>query len=156
MRKWPNIAIHPILSPSQLSLIPASILFKSRGPNLPSKSWHLRSKSPKDFPTGSVDKNPPANARDAGSIPSLVRFHMPMSTWPVCQATESVLYSPRAATTKPMCHNYWSLCALKLVLHNKGCHCNEEPVRCTKSNPYWLQLGKAQAKQQRPRTVINK
>ena len=86
VRKWPNIATHPILSPFQLSLIPASILFKSRGPNLPSNSWHLRIKSPKDFPSHSVDKNPPANARDTGSVPSLGRLHTPQSTWPMCHS----------------------------------------------------------------------
>ena len=29
-----------------------------------------------DFPGGVVDKNPPANAGDMGSIPELRRFHM--------------------------------------------------------------------------------
>ena len=32
-----------------------------------------------DFPGGTVDKNPPANAGDTGSIPGLERFHMPWS-----------------------------------------------------------------------------
>ena len=31
------------------------------------------------FPGGAVDKNPPANAGDAGSIPGLGRSHMPRS-----------------------------------------------------------------------------
>ena len=30
-----------------------------------------------DFFGGTVDKNPPANAGDTGSIPSLRRFHVP-------------------------------------------------------------------------------
>ena len=30
-----------------------------------------------DFSGGIVDKNPPANAGDMGSIPGLGRFHMP-------------------------------------------------------------------------------
>ena len=30
-----------------------------------------------DFSGGTVNKNPPANAEDMGSIPSLGRFHMP-------------------------------------------------------------------------------
>ena len=30
-----------------------------------------------DFPGGSVVKNPPANARDTGSIPDLGRSHRP-------------------------------------------------------------------------------
>ena len=29
-----------------------------------------------DFPGGTMDKNPPANARDMGSIPDLRRFHI--------------------------------------------------------------------------------
>ena len=29
-----------------------------------------------DFPGGAVDKNPPANAEDMGSIPGPGRFHM--------------------------------------------------------------------------------
>ena len=33
-----------------------------------------------DFPGGAVDKNPPANAEDMGSIPGLGRSHMPQST----------------------------------------------------------------------------
>jgi len=32
------------------------------------------------FPTGSVVKNPPADAGDVGSIPDLGRSHMPRST----------------------------------------------------------------------------
>ena len=33
----------------------------------------------RDFPGGSVVKNPPANAGDTGSIPGLGRSHMPWS-----------------------------------------------------------------------------
>jgi len=32
-----------------------------------------------DFPSGTVEKNPPANAGDTGSIPGPGRFHMPQS-----------------------------------------------------------------------------
>ena len=32
-----------------------------------------------DFPGGTVNKNPPANAGDMGSIPGLGRFHVPQS-----------------------------------------------------------------------------
>ena len=32
--------------------------------------------SVRDFPGGTVVKNPPANAGDTGSIPGLGRFHM--------------------------------------------------------------------------------
>ena len=40
---------------------------------LKSKSIH------RDFPGGSVVKNPPANAGDTGSIPGPGRSHMPQS-----------------------------------------------------------------------------
>ena len=39
---------------------------------------HVKTKA-KDFPGGTVHKNPPANAEDIGSIPGLGRFHMPRS-----------------------------------------------------------------------------
>ena len=32
------------------------------------------------FPNGTVEKHPPANAEDAGSIPGPGRFHMPQGT----------------------------------------------------------------------------
>jgi len=32
---------------------------------------------PRDFPGGTVDKNPPANAGNMGLIPGLERFYMP-------------------------------------------------------------------------------
>ena len=32
-----------------------------------------------DIPGGPVDKNPPANAGDVGSIPGLGGFHMPQN-----------------------------------------------------------------------------
>ena len=34
---------------------------------------------PQEFPGGAVDKNPPANAGDMGSIPGLGGFHMPQN-----------------------------------------------------------------------------
>ena len=37
-----------------------------------------------EFPGGAVDRNPPANAGDMGSIPGLGRLHMLQSTQPVC------------------------------------------------------------------------
>ena len=49
------------------------------------KSWFLEkiNKTDKtlvrDFPRGTVDKNPPANARGMGSIPGPGRSHMPQS-----------------------------------------------------------------------------
>lgn len=68
----------PIVSPSQLSLVPASILF-SKEVKFTISSWHLRIRSPKDFPSRSVDKNPPPGKRHWFS-PSLGRLHTPQST----------------------------------------------------------------------------
>ena len=68
-----------------------------------SRIWH------RDFPGGPVVKNLPAKAGDMGSIPGPGRFHMP-------QSNEAV------------CHNYQSLCALKLMLFTKRSHHNEKPA----------------------------
>ena len=48
------------------------------------------------FPGGPVVKNPPANARDMGSVPDLGRFHMPQGN----QAHELQLLNPCAAATE--------------------------------------------------------
>ena len=47
-----------------------------------------------DFLGGPVIKNPPANAENTGSIPTLGRFHILQGNW--------------ARARKPMSHNYWS------------------------------------------------
>ena len=40
--------------------------------------FHKKKKTlPGDFPGGAVDKNPPANAGDMGSVPGLEGFHIP-------------------------------------------------------------------------------
>ena len=70
------------------------------------------------FPGGPVVKNPPCNARDAGSIPYLEKSHMPLGPW--------------ATTTEPRKHSLWSPCALERVLCNKRGHCNEKPERSNK------------------------
>ena len=36
----------------------------------------IKKKIYRDFPGGTVDKNPPASAGDTGSIPGLGRFHL--------------------------------------------------------------------------------
>ena len=66
----------------------------------------------RDFPGGTVVKNPPANAGDTGSIPGLGRFHMPQSNSArvpqllnLCsRALEPQLLSPRATTTEAHAH----------------------------------------------------
>ena len=56
-RKWKSTSTSP--SQKQKSFVYAFLKIK-----------HL------DFPDGTVDRNPPANAGDRGSIPGLGRFHM--------------------------------------------------------------------------------
>ena len=58
----------------------------------------------RDFPGGTVDKNPPTNAGDVSSIPGPWRFHMPQSSY----ACAPQLLSLRSETwelqqRKPMC-----------------------------------------------------
>ena len=60
----------------------------------------------KAFPGDTVDKNPPANAGNAGLIPGPGGFHNAMGELSLCTTTETVVYSPRTATVEPMCHNY--------------------------------------------------
>ena len=60
-----------------------------------------------DFPGGAVVKNPPANAGDTGSSPRSGKIpHATEQLSPYATTTESVLWSLRATTTEPMCHNY--------------------------------------------------
>ena len=50
-----------------------------------------------DFPFGTVDKNPPADAGDRGLIPGPGRFHMPQSN----QAGVPQLLSPCSRAHEP-------------------------------------------------------
>ena len=65
-----------------------------------------------DFPSGLVVKNSPANAGDTVSIPGLG-------------------ISLMLGNTKPMHHNYWSLCTLGPVFHNLRCHGNKKSMHHT-------------------------
>ena len=66
-----------------------------------------------DFPGGWVIKNPPTNAEDRGSVPSLgtkiPHAAEQLSLW--ATATEPVLQSLQATATEPTYVNYWSPCA---------------------------------------------
>ena len=82
-------------------------------------------------------ENPPANARDTGSSPGLVRSHMPWSSW----ACEPQLLSLRV----------WSLCsATRETATVRG------PHTAVKSGPRSPQLEKALAQKRRPNTAKNK
>ena len=59
-----------------------------------------------DFRGGAVVENPPAGAGDTGLSPGLGGSHMPQRGWVRApRLLGPVLWSPRAATTEPMCHN---------------------------------------------------
>ena len=90
------------------------------------------------FPGGAVVENPPANAGDTGSSPSLGGSHMPWSK----QAHEPQLLSLRD----------WSLCsATREAAIVRG------PHTVMKSGPHLPQLEKALAQKRRPNTAkINK
>ena len=103
-----------------------------------------------------MDKNPPANAGDTGSIPGLGRFHMPWSSWAhaprlllsLCsRAHKTQLPSPHAAATESCAPRP---CALK----------QQKPLQWEahaqlQRSLHSQQLEKAQAKQQRPKAAIN-
>ena len=75
---------------------------------------------PESFPGGSVLKNPPANARDASSIPGPARSQRALeklSSW--ATAAQPVLWSLGAATPEPRCCNNWSPSILDPVLGNE-------------------------------------
>ena len=72
------------------------------------------------FPGVSVAKNPPANARDVGSIPGSGRSHMCRATEPVCHYW--------ACALEPTHLNYWSLHTLDFRLHSKKSHHSEKPT----------------------------
>ena len=80
-------------------------------------------KEAQDFPGGTVVKNPPANAGDMGSSPSLGRFHMSRSNW----ARVPQLLSLRSRAFKPQ---LLKPVRLEPVLHNKRGHRNERPAHC--------------------------
>ena len=88
------------------------------------------------FPSGTVVKNPPANARDTGSSPGMGRSHMLRSSW----AHEPQLLSL----------HIWSLCsATREAATVRG------PRTAMKSGPRSPQLEKALAQKRRPNTAKN-
>ena len=59
-----------------------------------------------DFPGGAVDKNPPANAGDTGSLSGRGRSHVPRSSWARApQLLEPVLCSRRDHHNEKSMHN---------------------------------------------------
>ena len=73
------VAISFLRDPSQPRIEPGSRrLHYKYSPLISTKSLIFKINS-RVFPGGTVDRNPPANAGDTGSICDLRRFHMPSS-----------------------------------------------------------------------------
>ena len=86
----------------------------------PPGKYRVRPKTAwKGFPTGSMVKNLPANARDIGLIPDSGRSHTPQSKYVHAPQLFSLWYRDR---------NYWSPHAPGPVIGSKRSHCNEKPV----------------------------
>ena len=89
-------------------------------------SLAVKKKGLRDFPVGTVVKNPLANAGDRGLSPGLGRSHMPQSNsarvpqlLSLCsRAHEPQLLSCVPQLLKPVC--------LEPVFHSKRSHCNEK------------------------------
>ena len=108
------------------------------------------------FPGGIVVKNRPANAGDMGSSPGLGRSHMPRSN--KAHAPQLLSLRSRARELqllKPVCHNYWSLCATTTEARAPRAHApqEEKPLQWEARLP---QLEKAHVQQRRPNAVKNK
>ena len=101
--------------------------------------------NPRDSPSGSVIKNPPANAGDTDLISTPRRSHMLWSN----QAPAPQLLSLCSRAHVPQ---------LLKPVHLKPVLCTamRSPHTATKRSPHSLQLEKACASQQRPSTTKNK
>ena len=81
---------------------------------------------PRGFPGGSVVKNLPAKAGDAGLIPDPGRSHRLQQLSP-CTTTEPALQCPGAAPAELTCCDRRSPPALKPTLHSQRSPCKEQP-----------------------------
>lgn len=91
-----------------------------------------------DIPGGTVDTNPPANAKDTGPIPGPGGFHVAQSNWAhvpqllglSSRAHQPQLLRPHARITGPCTSINDPGCPLivEAVLYNKGNHCNQKPT----------------------------
>ena len=87
-----------------------------------------------DFPSGIVDKNPPANAGDRFNLWFRMIPHATEQIRLGTTAVEAVLWSPGTTTTEPLFCNYWSPCALEPVLHHERSHCSERPAQLSEED----------------------
>ena len=101
------------------------------------------------FPGGSVVKNPPASARDAGLIPDLGRCHMPWATKPVHHSSWAFVLGPGS-------HSYWSLHALQPVLPTADATAMKIMRTAAREPPRLTVTGEKPEEQQWPSTAENK
>ena len=101
----------------------------------------------RDFPRGTVDKNPPAKTGDTGSTPGLARSHMPRSNYSrLPQLLNLCCKACGPQLPKPAC--------LGPTLCNKRSHCHARTPQL-ESRPPLAATREGQAQQQRPSTAKN-
>ena len=103
VRTW-GLPGGPVVSSAFTAGVPGSICGRALRSH---KSHDAAKKKKKDFPGGAVDKNPPANAGDTGSIPGPGRSHMLQGNY----GRAPQLLNPHsracgATTNKPGCCHY--------------------------------------------------
>ena len=85
----------------------------------------IKRKHDLNFPGGTMDKNPPANAGDTGSIPGPRKILYAVEQLNPCTTTtEPEIQSPGASTTEAP--------RLEPGTHNKRRHHNEKPLHHNK------------------------
>ena len=104
-------------------------------------------KENRDFPGGTVVKNPPARAGDTRH-----RFNL----WSGKIPHTSEQLSPCVTTTELACHNYRSSRAYSLCSTTREATATRSLHTATKSSPCSLQLEEACAQQRRPNTAKKK
>ena len=110
--------------------------------------WNLKT-GDRDFPGGTVVKNPPANA--GTWVRALVREDT------TCHgATKPMCHNYWACVLEPACHNYWSPHTYSLCSATREATAVRSPHTTTKSSPCSPQLEKACTQQRRPNAAKNK
>ena len=118
--------------------------------------WPLRPSTAKerkrDFPNGTVDKNPLANVGDMGLIPGPGRFHVSSlcyNSWAhALELSNCNCWAPVLQLLKPV--------RLEPMLPNQRSRCNENLCPTSKRKPRSPELEKEPAQQQRPRAIKKK
>ena len=122
-----------------MSLEPCFFIFKTCLTYIPYWFHRFSHFNVKIVPWWSVVKNPP--------------LMQGTQVWPLAWELRSHVYW----APKPMCRNYWSLCTVKPVLHNKTSHCHEKPAhRNGRVPPLAAILKTATVQQWRPSAAKSK